>query len=77
MTGLVVYPRDHSSTQSRPSTTHGAHALHSPSATDSALAACSSRILLDDKAGWHVDGAPAELLCQRPGCVAARREAQP
>jgi hypothetical protein len=71
-----VYPRDHSFWQHRPGTTHGAHALHSPSATDAGLAACSSRIVLDDQAGTSADRYP-DLLCKRSGCVAARRPRSP
>lgn len=75
---LLVYPRDHSVQNSRPSTTHGAYALHVERPDDPYIAACDRRILLDT--GLAIDASQVSewavnRLCKRRGCVAARATA--
>lgn len=69
----VVYARDHTWQNSRPGTTHGAYAMHSVAA-DGVLAACDGRIVLDTQHPRFAD--EVGHLCERRGCVAARRSEQ-
>lgn len=71
---FLLYPRDHNWVTSNAGTTHGAYALHAPSAADPGLAACSSRIALQslpsEGQGETVEEAGSRA-CRRPACALA------